>query len=170
MYRKALRVFSLFLFLFFLSFPADAQDLFPLVSSGDTFRDIIPYVTTRAEVEKKLGKPDKYGRYEFDEGRVTVLYRETVCDKSNTECLCLSPVGSVLLISVNLFYDLKIEDLKLDPKIWTKADVTGEHAAGGVVYNSAGKGITYDVINGLVTEITYRVSEKTCKMLERSKK
>ena len=47
------------------------------------FRGIIPLITTRGEVEKKLGKPDKFGRYELDEGRIEIHYRENECSKSN---------------------------------------------------------------------------------------
>lgn len=169
MIENSKRLLYLFLFLFFLSSITSAQEIFPLVSGGDTFRGIVPYVTTRAEVEKKLGKPTVNGPYEFKDGRVYVHYRETVCEKSDTECLCLSPVDSVLMVTVRLYYDLKVEDLKLDALIWEKAPIINGHAEGVIAYSNDKTGVTYEVRNGLVDNITYRESEDTCKLLEKKR-
>lgn len=168
MLRKLALSTSLLFPVLILASSTFAQEIFPLAGTGDTFRGIVPFVTTRIEVEKKLGKPTKDSHYEFDRGWVYIFYRETKCESSNRECLCLAPIDSVAVVIVNLHYDLKIEDLKLDPVIWTKGKTSGGHVAGDTVFYNVEKGIAYDVTDGLVTTITYRVAEKTCKMLEES--
>lgn len=140
------------------------------INAQDTFRGLIPFVTSRIEVEKKLGKPDEFGRYEFDEGTVRVLYRQTVCEKTDTSCLCLAPVNTVLQIVVQPDRELKLEDLKLDPNIWQRAEVRGGCVPGTEVYLNQKTGVTYEVIEGIVTEVRYNVTEEICKMLSQRAK
>ena len=141
--------------------------LMSLVEAQDSLKGIIPLVTTRREVERKLGKPDKFGRYEFDEGRMHILYRENECSKSNLNCFCLVPLGTVLKISFEPYYDLYVKDLKLDPELFKRSEVTGGHVSGITVYVNKKAGILYEVReNGKVSDIEYFESEKTCRMLE----
>ena len=149
------RLFSLYLLVFYTA---------TVVCAQDSFRSIVPFVTTRVEVEKKIGKPNEYGRYELDEGRVYILYRETECETLDNSCFCLVPIGTVLQVEVQPYFDVSIEDLKLDPKLWERVDVTGGHIP-GEVYTNHKTGVTYEVMNGRIAEIIYRVSKDTCKML-----
>ena len=112
------------------------------INAQDTFRGIIPFVTTQLEVEQKLGKPNEYGRYELDEGRVYILYRQTECEKTSKRCLCLAPIGTVLSIELQPKYDKYIKDLNLDPGIWERAEVKGGDVPGIEVYTNHKPGMT----------------------------
>jgi hypothetical protein len=148
-------------FLLYLSFATIST------SAQETFRGIVPLVTTKMEVEKKLGKPDEYGRYELDEGTVRVYYRKTACDKSDTNCLCGVPVDTVLEVVVQPQTDVKIVDLKLDPNLWKRSAVTGGHVPGLEVYINHKAGVTFevDMNDGIVREIRYEVTAETCRKL-----
>ncbi len=131
----------------------------------DNFTGIIPFVTTRAEVEKKIGKPTQNSRYEFDDGRVYVFYRETKCeDSTNKTCLCLAPLGTVLTVEIEPYEDIFVKNLNLDPNLWIIADAR-DHVQGIENYSNPKSGVTYQVLDGKIRDITYRVSEETCKKL-----
>ena len=144
-----------------------------LAIAQETFRGIVPLVTTRSEVERKLGKPNGYGRYELEEGRVYINYRETKCEAKNTSCLlCLAPTGTVLTIVIEPNTDRYIKDLELDPNFWTKANVQGDHLSGMQVYVNEKAGMFYTVnsTDGWIKSLTYEGSEETCRILwEKSK-
>jgi hypothetical protein len=151
-------ILGLFIVLGFTAFTVEAQD---------NFRGLVPFMTTSAEVEKKLGKPDKYGRYDLDEGTVRIGYRQTVCEKTDKSCLCLAPVGTVVEVALYPYPEVNIADLKLDPKVWERAEVTSGHVPGLEVYMNHKTGVTYEVNmrNGSVRSITYGISQETCKKL-----
>jgi len=139
-----------------------------LAIAQETFRGIVPLVTTRSEVERKLGKPNGYGRYELEEGRVYINYRETKCEAKNTSCLlCLAPTGTVLTIVIEPNTDRYIKDLELDPNFWTKANVQGDHLSGMQVYVNEKAGMFYTVnsTDGWIRSLTYEGSEETCRIL-----
>ncbi|HLM02844.1 MAG TPA: hypothetical protein VK400_17465, partial [Pyrinomonadaceae bacterium] len=80
----------------------------------------------------------------------------------------LVPLGTVLRVSIQPNYDLYVKDLKLDPKLFRRREVTGDHVPGISVYVNDETGILYEVRGeGRVYSIEYSESEKTCKMLER---
>lgn len=134
-----------------------------------TFKGIVPFVTTRAEVEKMLGKPLGTTRYEFDDGRAYVLYRESICEKPNDSCFCLAAIDSVLMVTFQPYSDIKIEDLRLDPKIWRRVPLTREHVPGVELYVNEKLGITYEINGGFVNAIEFRESEETCQSLQKLK-
>lgn len=139
------------------------------VQGQDSFKGIVPLLTTRAEVEKKFGVPDQYGRYEFAEGMVSILYRDSTCEKSNSSCFCIVPVGTVLEIEITPNYDQYIKDLKLDPKVWEKAEVKGGHVPDIEVYMNHKTGMTYEVNaeDGWIRSIRYNGSKETCEKLSK---
>jgi hypothetical protein len=129
------------------------------VDAQENFKGIIPMVTTKAEVEKILGKPDKNGKYELDEGRVYIRYYEKQCERK-IECFCLAALGTVQYISVELYYDLYLKDLNLEPQKFK--ETRSEHLPDVYSYSNLKKGIVYEVQNGKVTHIYYYESEDTC--------
>ena len=133
------------------------------VNAQENFKGIIPMVTMKSEVEKKLGKPNKYGDYELDEGRVHIDYYERECEKK-IECFCLVPLGTVRFISINLYYDLYLKDLNLDTSIFERKVIYINPLL--ETYADFKAGIVYDVSKGRVSHIYYYESEATCKMLE----
>lgn len=159
---KILRLFILF---GSINFSVVAQN-----KISDNFKGIIPFITTKDEVENKIGKPDKFGRYEFPEGRVYVFYREIVCDEGNNACRCLASLGTVLKVSIHLYNHIPIKSLKLSSKEFEKKKITGGHVSNEFAYINTKKGIVYEVQKGKVIEITYYESEKTCSMLKQKLK
>jgi hypothetical protein len=133
----------------------------------DTFKGIVPFVTTRAEVEKMmLGRPVEHSRYEFEDGRASIFYRESVCEKTNKSCFCLAPLDTVLSVRFQPYTDIKIEDLNLDPKLWIRVPGVGGHVPGLELYVNEKSGVTYELDSrGFVNAIVFRESEETCQVL-----
>src|SRR5258708_3506479 len=80
----SIRIPLLFLFLFVLFGQSQAK----------SWRGIMPLKSTRADVERLLGKADSFGRYQFAEDRGSIRYRENPClglyrplEKDNCECM-----------------------------------------------------------------------------------
>src|SRR5688572_4708633 len=109
MSQNILRILILSLLSLLSEFSAEAQS---------TFKGIVPLVTTRPEVERILGRPDKNGRYELEEGRAVIRYVSARCTSLATNCLCLAPVATVLTIEFHPNRDIRVEDLILDGKKW----------------------------------------------------
>jgi len=65
----SLRILLLTLFLFLMFHESEAK----------SWRGIVPLKSTRADVERLLGKKDSFGRYEFGDERASVEYREYSC-------------------------------------------------------------------------------------------
>ena len=59
-----------------------------------SWRGIVPLKSTRADVERLLGKPGKYNRYQFENERVSFDYSNGRCEGSD-HCLCLVPADTV---------------------------------------------------------------------------
>lgn len=136
------------------------------VAGQNSFKGIVPMVTTKAEVEKKFGKRDEYGRYDFQEGMVRIHYRDSECDASGIKCLCLVAIGTVLEVSIWPSSELRIEDLRLDTKEWESGELK-EHVKGIIFYSNRKTGVTYYSQKGIVDQIIYGVSEETCKKLSK---
>jgi hypothetical protein len=80
----SLRILSPFLFCFLLVGQTQAK----------SWRGIVPLKSTRADVERLLGKVDSWGRYQFEDERGSIRYRENPClgvyrplEKDNCECM-----------------------------------------------------------------------------------
>lgn len=131
------------------------------VNAQEGWRDIVPLITTKEEVKKKLGEPNKKGVYELDEGRVFIKYVETKCDKIK-RCDCLVPQGTVQFIRIEIYYDLFIKDIKLKGFKKTR----DSHIPTAFSYSNRKTGVIYEVQNGMVTHINYYESMKTCKDIE----
>lgn len=134
-----------------------------IANAQENFKGIIPMITTKADVEKILGKPNKYGDYELDEGRVHVDYYEQECDKK-IECFCLVPSGTVRFINIELYYDLYLKDLNLDPQKFK--ETRNSHTTGIFTYSNPKTGVVYSVYDGKVFQILYYESEDTCNAIK----
>jgi hypothetical protein len=134
----------------------------------ENFRGIIPLVTTRTEVIKMLGPPNKFGRYELDEGRVYVFYHESACKERVQTCLCNAPLDTVVSVSLEPNLVTKLDDLHLDPALWIERKETGD-VPGIATFSNKSSGISYEIIDGEVRTIMYRASEETCRKLANPK-
>jgi len=127
------------------------------------WRGIVPLKSTRADVEKLLGKPNGLGRYEFEKERAYIDYAKG-CDDPK-DCVCLAPKDSVIGIFVTLESELKLSELKLDLNKFKRKP--SSHLPGIVTYSNDEEGVAYivDDKDGEVINITYRAAAKDCRRL-----
>jgi hypothetical protein len=128
------------------------------------WREIVPLITTRLEVERILGKPNKYKRYDLDEGRIYVNYASGSCERRGS-CECLVPNDTVLDIFIVMNSDIKLSELGVS-KDALKRQPKG-HAADLSAYVNPKEGVSYtinDMTDEVVT-ITYFASAKDCQQI-----
>lgn len=133
------------------------------IKAQEGWNGIIPLITTKEEVQKKLGKADKYGRFETKEGRVSINYINTRCKKV-MRCDCLAPIGSVMSIRITLYNDLPLEALKLNSKTYKKT--RDSHLSDVTTYANEKTGVIYEIQDGKVTHINYYESKKVCQKIK----
>lgn len=134
------------------------------VKAQETWHGITPLVTTRQEVEKKIGRPGPTGFYELEEGRVFITYVNTPCEKI-LRCDCLAPIGVVQQIAVTLYTDLFVKNLNLLSRGFKK--IHDRHFPEVITYSNRLTGVRYDTQHGRVTKVRYYESQKTCNSIER---
>ena len=127
------------------------------------WRGIVPLKSTRADVERSLGKPNGLGRYQFENERAYIDYAKG-CDQRK-DCLCLVPKDTVIRISVTLESDLKLSQLKIDKSKYKKR--RSAHLPSVVTFTNYEEGITYtvDEEDEEVTHITYSPTGRDCQKL-----
>lgn len=124
------------------------------------WRGIVPLKSTRADVERLLGKPNVLGRYQFEEERAYILYSAGECGNPD-KCECLVPNDTVLRIAVTLEYGVKLSKLNIDKKKYAKKQAPyGQQST----YSDLDEGIVYavDESDETVTAIDYWPSTKDC--------
>src|SRR5262245_50962152 len=81
---------------------------------AEAWRGIVPLKSTRADVERLLGKPGNHGRYQFDKERVYINYAGSGPCHPNNGCLCMVSEDIVISIYVQPEVKLPFSALKLD--------------------------------------------------------
>lgn len=140
------------------------------ISEAKDWRGIVPLRSTRADVERLLGAPEKDSRgvYRTDSERITVFYAERLCDYG-----WKVPLGAVISFSVYPKNPPKIADLKLDESKYVKR--RDNHIESIYYYINEKEGINYtvDVQAGVVTSIEYypaaKDNSKRCAPVKKSK-
>ena len=132
------------------------------------WRGIVPLKSTRADVERLLGKPNDLGRYQFENERAYIDYSST-CNRIN-DCSCLIPKDTVIDIYVNLEIEFKFSDLRIDRTKYQKTK--SAHLPGIVTYASDEEGIIYTVDDedDEVMDITYLPKAADCRNVVKSRK
>jgi hypothetical protein len=127
------------------------------------WRGIVPLKSTRADVERLLGKPNGLGRYEFENERAYIDYSKG-CDQSR-DCLCLVTKDTVISIFVTIESDLKLSELKIDTSKYKKS--RSAHLPSILNYTNDEEGIVYtvDEADQEVMHITYLPSARDCQNL-----
>lgn len=127
------------------------------------WRGIVPLKSTRADVEKVMGKPNDLRRYEFENERAYITY-SSGCNRID-DCRCLAPRDTVVDIYVTVEVEMKFSDLKIDRTKYHKTKST--HLPGIVTYANDSEGIIYTVDDedDEVTHITYLPTAKDCQSL-----
>src|SRR2546429_3194171 len=101
------------------------------------WRGIVPLHSTRADVERLLGKPNgKYGRYELEKEWVEIFYSTGRCVNGWNV-----PEGTVIDISVSPTRTLRISDLKIDLSKFDR--VRDPEVTSHVYYTNRDEGVRY---------------------------
>jgi hypothetical protein len=127
--------------------------VFALVAfEGNVFakpwRGIVPLISTRADVERLLGKPNDFGLYEMNGEAASVIYSDGPCQGlyrslEKVNCKCLVAKDTVLSIFVEPRQFLKFSGLGITkPKFTRTAIVSGP---GMFSYSDLNEGIVYSV-------------------------
>jgi hypothetical protein len=88
-------------------------------STAKEWHGIVPLKSTRVEIERRFGKPDKWGEYQVNDERVSFEYSDGPCADlyrglHEDNCHCLLEDGTVISISVEPTVERKVSALKLD--------------------------------------------------------
>ena len=136
-------------------------------SLAKEWRGIVPLRSTRADVERRFGKPDKWGNYEFKDERVSFRYGGGHCKGfyltlGEDNCKCLLNKDTVMAIDVEPTGKRKISDLKLDMKKFRRTPINPfPHT---FEYDNVAEGITYivDEPEDEIRSIEYYASSDDC--------
>ena len=139
----------------------------PQTASSKDWRGIVPLKSTRAEVEKRFGKPDERGGYDLKDERVSFNYGEGPCrglylTLGEDNCKCLADDDAVMSISVEPTGTRKISDLKLDMKKFKRTAITPFPQT--FEYDNPEEGIVYtvDEEENEIQDITYYPTPADC--------
>lgn len=141
--------------------------LLPAESIGKGWRGIVPLKSTRADVERRFGKPDKWGDYEFNNERVSFDYGDGPCKglyvalKENN-CKCLVGENTVMSIFVEPTVSQKFSDLKIDLTNFQRTPISP--FPNTFEYDNPKEGLTYtvDELNNNLKHVTYYPSPADC--------
>lgn len=125
------------------------------------WRGIVPLKSTRADVERQLGKANEYDSYQIENERATVFYYDGNCEDS-TKCECLVPKGTVLRVSVAFDSPVKLSTLNIDKKQYTyRKAPSGEQST----YSDVNAGVVYavDERRQIVVGVDYWPSNADCR-------
>lgn len=137
------------------------------------WRGITPLKSTKADVERLLGKENELNRYQFKNERAYIFYSTEPCGmKDATEvtekCRCLIPVGTVVSINVTVEESRKFSSLKRNKSEFQKEFVL----PGMYEYSDLTEGVRYtvDERRDQIVEIVYLPSAKDCADLVKNSK
>jgi hypothetical protein len=112
-----------------------------LTSHAKGWRGIVPLHSTRADVERLIGKPNaEYERYDLGDERADIFYQRHVCSEGAQWDV---PLDTVTGISVYPKKALRLADLRLDPGKYKKGG--DSYSQGRTVYWNKEEGIAYHV-------------------------
>jgi hypothetical protein len=145
--------FILFSFFFILCVTIDA--------SAKAWRSIVPLHSTRADVERLLGKPTNGMSYDLEDERVEIFYVEKPCESTGPLPGFNVPTGTVSQIIVSYKKQKRKSDLNLDESRFSK---TKESDTDWQYYSSHEEGVLYTIYepegetNGIVGQTIYFAS------------
>lgn len=129
-----------------------------LICPAESWNGITPLSSTRADVERVLGKKNEDGSYSHEVGKVRVFYGAG--QREATGCIGKAHTNVVGWIAVSVEIPLSVSELKLDRRQFTEVE-----SSGTLDLHSKSLGITYGV--GLddmeVYSITYWPTMAACR-------
>ena len=131
------------------------------------WRGIVPLKSTRRDVERRFGKPDKWGDYVFKGERVSFDYGQGSCKGlylilGKDNCKCLADEDAVMSIFVEPTVKTRISDLNLDLKKFTRTPIAPFPQT--FEYHNPEEGLVYtvDESEDEIMHITYYPSTFDC--------
>jgi len=120
------------------------------VSEAKDWRGVVPLRSTRADVERLLGKPNApYGRYNIENEEADITYSSERCANGWNV-----PRDTVIRILVSLSGNRNLSEFRVDPNKFRKESDT--HLTGNTYYTNRDQGVTYRVLeSGVVLSIYY---------------
>ena len=137
-----------------------------LTVEAKEWRGITPLKSTRADVERMLGKPNQLGRYEIQNERVIITYSEGPCNsafgslaKANCECLVAKDI--VLKIAVTFDSPVKVSKLGIEKANYERTAVGATYRP-MATYSDFTVGVVYAIRESedVVTNIDYLPSAR----------
>jgi hypothetical protein len=146
-----------------------ALSIFRLDVFAKEWRGIVPLSSTRADVERLMGKPNELGRYEVNGERADIIYSDGPCrgqfyPLEKPSCKCLVQKDTVLSIYVEPD-QLKFSKVRIDKSKFTRtAIVVGN---GLFSYSNVTDGIVYtvDEVQDEVIDVEYLPSFADCQLV-----
>src|SRR5437868_6730956 len=128
-------------FILFLTCACGLLLVVPSLRTGG-WRGIVPLHSTRADVERLVGKPnDEYDTYDFESKRVYIMYSSDPCTEGEVGSYNV-PRDTVIGIDVSPKRRLTLSDLGIDLSKYKKStDPTNEPRA---LYRNEEEGIAID--------------------------
>jgi hypothetical protein len=157
--------------------PAALLLLLFLVSTvaAKEWRGITPLKSSRADVERLLGKPNELGRYEIQNERVTITYSQGPCNGAfgalaKANCECLVAKDTVLRIAVTFDSAVKVSKLGIDKKKYGRTPVHAYKPT--ATYSDFTDGVVYTIreSDDTVTFIDHLPSAKDCEEVIKSQR
>ena len=148
--------------------------MFFATTIGKEWKGLTPLRSTRADVERLLGKPNQLGRYEIQNERVTITYSEGPCISAfgalaEANCECLVAKDIVLKIAVTFDSPVTVSKLAIDKKKYerTAVDAAYEPTA---TYSDFTEGVVYTIreSDDAVTNIDYFRAASDCENINRT--
>ena len=140
-------------------------------SAAEQWRGIIPLKSTRADVDRLLGKPlpgnpDFLAKYKLRDEEVTINYADRKLCREADRCECLVPDGTVLDISVQPKRKVSFATLRIDQDKFSKHPLA-ENADIEVYYNGeAGLIYTISRTDGTLLYTQYAASSRDCEKIK----
>jgi hypothetical protein len=142
--------------------------------SAKEWRGIVPLKSTRADVERLLGKPNRLGRYDIQKQRVIIWYSEGPCEGRDAQlakanCECLVAKDTVLRISVTLDSPVKVSKLAINKKKYQRTSVHAYEPT--ATYSDFTEGVVYTIreSDDTVANVDYLPSAMECEQVVSSK-
>lgn len=136
-------------------------------SMAKEWRGIVPLKSTRADVERLLGKPDKWGEYEYKDERVSFRYADGPCKGiylalGKDNCKCLVDKDTVMAIEVEPTVKRKFSHLKLDMTRFTRTAIAPYPHTFAYYNPTEGIDYTVDESENEIRTIEYYPSQVDC--------
>ncbi|MBC8028497.1 MAG: hypothetical protein H7Z16_00130 [Pyrinomonadaceae bacterium] len=160
---RVLRLSGALAFLFLFGINLQAKD----------WRGITPLKSTRADVERLLGKETR-GSYEFTDERASIRYSQDPCEGPyqplrKDYCECLVPKDTVLSIHVIPRVYKKFSPLQLDGTTYRRE--VSRPGSTEFIYSKSEEGVTYtvDESRDRIVAVDYAACAKDCQEVSKTR-